>query len=153
VTKRPGRGGWLAILACAGLCGCDKPDPDPPAPPVDTTIPEPRPATITGELSYPSDYIPEDMRVCAEDVTSRKRNCDARFTTRNGRRLYTLTVLPGSYRVYAETRDMTDYKAYYSEAVVCGLSVDCVSHEPITLKLSAGENRGKVHPQDWYARN
>jgi hypothetical protein len=128
------------------------PAPGSPAATSSIRIPEPRPATITGELSYPSDYIPEDMRVCAEDVALRKRNCDARFTTRNGRRLYTLTMPPGSYLVYAETRDMPDYKAYYSEAVVCGLSVDCLSHEPIMLELRAGENRSKVHPQDWYAR-
>ena len=151
MTGRSGGGWWLAMLACGGLASCDKPDPGPPAQPIDTTIPEPRPATITGELSYPSDYIPEDMRVCAVETQSQKRNCVARFTTRNGRRLYTLTVAPGSYRVYAETQNMPGYKAYYTEAVVCGLSVDCLSHEPITLELRPGENRGKVHPQDWYA--
>jgi hypothetical protein len=47
---------------------------------------------------------------------------------------------------------MPDYKAYYSEAVVCGLSVNCLSNEPITLELPPGENRSKVHPHDWYAR-
>lgn len=119
--------------------------------PVDTTIPEPKPATISRELGYPSDYIPEDMRVCAEEVGSDRRICDARFTSREDRRLYTLKVPASSYRVYAQTRDQPDYKAYYTEAVVSGLSVDCRSHEPITLDLRAGGTRAKVNPQDWYA--
>ena len=140
----------VGILACAALLGCDNPAPDAPARPVDTTIPEPKPATITGELGYPSDYIPEDMRVCAERVGTSDKKCDARFSVQKGRRIYTLTVPPGNYRVYAETRDWPDYKAYYTEAVVCGLSVDCPSHEPITLELLAGDTRTKVDPQDWY---
>lgn len=90
------------------------------------------------------------MRVCAESMEAAKPKCDARFTTRNGRRLYTLTVPPGGYRVYAETRDMPGYKAYYTDAVVCGLSVDCLSHAPIRLDLRPGETRDKVDPQDWY---
>jgi hypothetical protein len=149
-TWLPARLAVWAILAPAGLVACDKADPSLPTGPVDTTIPEPRPATITGKLSYPSDYIPEDMRVCAERTESPDRNCSAAFKVSNGRRLYTLTVPAGSYRIYAETRAWPGYKAYYTEAVTCGLGINCSSHEPITVKVASGEKRAEINPQDWY---
>jgi len=42
------------------------------------------------------------------------------------------------------------YKAYYSEFVTCGLSVDCASHEPIIVEVKSGQTTDGVNPQDWY---
>jgi len=43
-----------------------------------------------------------------------------------------------------------DYKAYYSEFVTCGLSVNCPSHKPIPVAVKTGETVNDIDPQDWY---
>jgi len=69
---------------------------------------------IEGELSYPSDYIPKDMVVCAEEVSSGKLHCNSKKKAGKTVVSYTLDVPAGRYRVYAQTNDMPDVRAYYS---------------------------------------
>jgi hypothetical protein len=141
-------GGVAAIATALLLSACEE-QKKPGA--IDTTIPEPKPASPSGKLSYPSDYIPDDLRVCAESVSPNASHCDARIEEKNGSRVYRLTVPPGQYRVYAQTSDMAGYKAYYTKAVICGLSVDCPDHSPVVLDVKPGESRNEVDPGDWYA--
>lgn len=116
---------------------------------VDTTLPDDPvvPATISGNLTYPSDYIPENLQVCAEAVESKKTLCDAEKSGSS----YSLKVPPGSYRVFARAPDMAKIKAYYSEFVTCGYEQWCASHTPIVVTVAEGETRSDVHPGDWYA--
>jgi hypothetical protein len=159
-------GGWpLAMCLSAAGCGESEQVPtDPPLPretnaadrpsPEETNAAREQPsATITGELSYPSDYIPPDMVVCAEDIATGNPSCDSRTYEEAGRRFYRLSVPAGRYRVYARTGDMPDYRAYYSQAVPCGLHAGCPSHEPIVVTIGPGETRESVNPHDWYAPN
>lgn len=118
---------------------------------MDTTIPEPPPATLSGELSYPSDYMPQDMKVCAESLSSGASHCGAQFHESGRRRLYRLSVPAGRYRVYALTAETPNYRAYYTDAVPCGLSVECTSHKPIIVGVEAGETKEGIDPADWYA--
>lgn len=112
-------------------------------------------ATIEGSLSFPSEFIPEDMKICAEDIGtgSRQLYCtsqhiaDRRFGNGVG---YRLRVPQGAYYVYATTNALRDYRAYYSEFVICGLEVSCPSHEPIGIKVTAGKTMSGVDPADWY---
>jgi len=123
-----------------------------------TATPEPTPvsstATISGSLSFPSETIPP-MSVCAENLETSEEICtserieDERFTFRVG---YKLTVPPGSYHVYASIPN-DSYRAYYNQFVVCGLSIDCPSHQPITVNVAAGETVTGIDPQDWYNRS
>jgi hypothetical protein len=114
---------------------------------------------ITGRLSYPSDFDFPQMIVCAEAINSRRIHCtDKRVVNRRrGRVSYKLTVPAGSYYVFAtivngaETAESyRGYKAYYSEFVKCGLSVNCPSHEPVTVTLRAGQTLAGIDPGDWY---
>lgn len=109
-------------------------------------------ATITGELSYPSDGIPDDLRVCALSLSTREAHCTTRKTRRGRATRYALKVPPGSYHVYATTAEWSGPPAYYSEFVTCGVHVNCPSHKPITVTVKAGERRDGVHPGDWYAQ-
>jgi len=108
--------------------------------------------TIEGSLSFPSEGIPEDLQVCAQNQDTKELYCtnehiqDSKYTYGFG---YTLDVPAGIYLVYASVPNM-DYKAYYSEFVTCGLSVDCSSHETIPVEVKAGETTSDVDPQDWY---
>lgn len=114
---------------------------------------EARKGTIEGSLSYPSESIPEDMKVCAEDIVTTKQYCtdtqipDQKYTYGEG---YKIEVPASSYYVFATTKIMGDYKAYYSEFVTCGLSVDCLSHQPIKVTVEAGQTTSNIDPQDWY---
>jgi hypothetical protein len=122
---------------------------------------EPKPGVIEGSLSYPSEFIPDDMTICAENLatkqiySTRKHLKAKKYQYKVG---YKLTVPPGDYQVYAYLPDPAkwgagfpkDYRAYYSEFVKCGQTADCKSHAPITVKVKSGETVSSVDPQDWY---
>lgn len=107
---------------------------------------------IEGSLNYPSSGIPDNLFVCAqsldnlEDVYCTYNQLeDAMYQYGLG---YQLEVPVGDYHVYAQTAD-SDYKAYYSDFVTCGLSVECSSHKPITIAVKSGETNW-ADPHDWY---
>ena len=118
--------------------------------------------TITGSLGYPSESIPP-MGVCAEAVEGIDQYCTykiiegERFTYGYG---YELTVPPDDYYVFAhlitkgnEQIGYTDEdKAYYSDFVACGLSVECSSHEPIAVSIGRNDNAQGIDPIDWYVQ-
>lgn len=119
----------------------------------DTEIPQT--ATISGSVSYPSEYIPDTMTVCAENAFTYEEYCseslieDDSYVYGYG---YALTVPAGSYYVYAVVPDLDpEYKAYYDEYVTCGMSIECDSHLPIMVTVLAGQEATEVDPMDWYA--
>jgi hypothetical protein len=104
--------------------------------------------SIAGALSYPSDYDFPRMLVCAEAVNLKSIHCtDKRIRNRrSGKFTYRLSVPAGSYFVFATivngeepAEGYRGYKAYYSEFVKCGLSVNCPSHEPVKITVRAGQ--------------
>jgi hypothetical protein len=117
---------------------------------------------ITGALSYPSDFDFPRMIVCAEAVNSKHIHCtDKRVLNRRRNKMtYKLTVPAGSYYVFAtivngeaEVESYRGYKAYYSEFVKCGVSINCPSHEPIKVMVRAGQTVAGIDPGDWYVDN
>jgi hypothetical protein len=114
---------------------------------------------IEGSLSYPSSGIPENLIVCAQNLKTDKTYCtqghigDPRYLYGVG---YKLIVAPGTYYLYSHLREpdfptgYQDYKAYYSEAVVCGLTVECGDHTPIPVTVAPGQRLQNINPIDWY---
>lgn len=112
------------------------------------TATEPSLGTITGELGYPSEYIPP-LRVVAFDVNS----ADYYYVeTLLNQSTYEITDLPaGTYHVLAYVRDEgPGISAGYSQAVPCGLTVDCNDHSLIDVLVYPGEVTEGVDPIDYY---
>lgn len=140
----------LGILMTCLLIGSSPTQPQASAPPT---------GVITGALSYPSDFDFPRMIVCAETVGSKRIHCtDKRLVNRRSRKVtYKLRVPAGDYHVFATIVNDDDpaeayrgYKAYYSEFVTCGLSINCPSHEPIKVTVRAGRTSAGINPGDWY---
>ena len=109
---------------------------------------------ITGELRYPScNKTAPGLEVCAEAVGSRDTTaCTSDFeATEAGELTYTLDVPAGRYLVFARTPIVRggQYRAYFSQAVRCGLEVGCDDHAPIEIGVRPGQTVSGVHPSDW----
>ena len=121
----------------------------------------PQTGVIEGSLSYPSEFIPPDITICAENLATKKLSCTnqhlkaKKYQYKVG---YKLEVPPGDYQVYAYLPDPArygasypkDYRAYYSEFVKCGMTENCPSHAPILIRVKSGETVSGIDPQDWY---
>ena len=119
---------------------------------------------ITGPLSYPSDGIPPEIRICAEAVGSDKITCtDKHFddSASPSGKAYRLDVAAGRYKVFSVLPEGTEfdpsssahYRAYYSDFVTCGLEASCKSHQPIEVEVAPGATVVNIGPNDWYAPN
>jgi hypothetical protein len=115
---------------------------------------------IEGSLSYPSEFIPDDMTICAENLATKKIYCTNKHLTAKKYRYkvgYKLTVPTGNYHVFAQLPDPArygatmpkDYRAYYSQFVKCGMSVECKDHTPIVVTVKSGATARGVDPWDW----
>lgn len=110
------------------------------------------PGTIQGQLSFPSEVVPQ-QRICAVEINTNAELCTEIYEDNN----YSLSVPAGTYNVYAtvianpENPDtLSTTRAYYSEFVTCGLLATCPSHEPIDVTVNSGEITSDVDPGDWY---
>jgi hypothetical protein len=88
----------------------------------------PERGVIEGSLSYPSEFIPDDMTICAENQATKKIYCTNKHLKGKKYRYkvgYKLEAPAGHYHVYAQLPDPArygagyakDYRAYYSEFV------------------------------------
>jgi hypothetical protein len=105
--------------------------------------------TIEGALLFPACDTPQDLEVCAED-TKGKLTCTSKLRVLDHTLAYALEVPAGEYRVFARTESsLPGVRAYYTEAVRCGMDVSCEDHTPLFVTVKAGAHLTKVHPADW----
>jgi hypothetical protein len=104
--------------------------------------------SISGTLSYPSEYLPA-QRVVAFNMDSKEW-----FAIEvDHDSSYVLDGLPpGSYYVVAYAIDTENAGAGgYTQAVSCGLSVNCKDHSLVSVSVKAGDMLQNINPTDWYA--
>lgn len=115
------------------------------------------PGGISGGLSYPSEFIPP-LRVVAFRLENGQPNGEFNFImTSENQTAYQIDGLaPGQYWVVAYTIPAGDgipqgLAGGYSQAVPCGLSVECSDHSLKAVDVQAGQLTGGIDPADWYA--
>lgn len=104
---------------------------------------------ISGNLGYPSSYIPPLVIVATNANTAQWYY----IATAENTVAYTFTDLPpGEYTVIAYVAgESTDYGGGYTMAVLCGLSVDCTDHSLIPVIVTSGQTTPGINLTDWYA--
>lgn len=107
--------------------------------------------SISGKLSYPSEAIPP-LRIVAFRVGGEGwYSVEYPMNTFE----YTLEDLPaGTYHVVAyvlPSSTFAELAGGYSQAVVCGLSVECTDHSLVDVVVNADEDTPNINPGDWYA--
>lgn len=101
---------------------------------------------IRGDLSYPSDWIPDDLKICWRNLSTEESDCEKP----SGERSYELSLPEGEYYVWARRESDTSFRGFYSAASKCGLSVDCLSHRPLAVPVLEDQITTGVDPSDWY---
>ena len=107
--------------------------------------------SISGRLSYPSEMIPP-LRVVAFRVNSKEfRSVDVKDSDR-----YQIDNLPaGQYYVVSYVLPTAGFPAGlaggYTQAVPCGLSVNCTDHSLMAVNVESGKVSKGIDPADWYA--
>jgi hypothetical protein len=112
-----------------------------------TITPTLEPGSISGRLSYPSDFIPP-LRVVAFEVGG----YNYRFvdTVQNQNSYHITGLRPGVYHVVAYVMDGS-LAGGYTQAVPCGLAVGCNDHSLIDVTVEARMDTPSINPADWYA--
>ena len=103
--------------------------------------------SITGSLSYPSEFIPP-LRVFAFQVGSKNYFY---VDTAENQNTYQIDNLPtGYYQIVAYIQN-GKLAGGYTQAVPCGLSVDCPNHDLLEVPVNSGQVVTGIDPADWYA--
>lgn len=131
-------------------------------PPAETDIPASTPlpsetkqppatGSISGALSYPSEFIPPQRVVATNIFTGENYYVDTELNQSE----YTIEdVPPGTYHVIAyilnEDGTTEDFAGGYTEMVPCGYSTDCNDHSLLDVVVLPGEETVNIDPGDWY---
>lgn len=106
--------------------------------------------TVTGSVCYPGEAIPA-MTAYFEDQASGKVS---QLAISENQDSYSIELDPGEYLAYAYREGQSiNIGGIYSQAVACGLSVDCSDHDPLVFTIQAGETTSGVDICDWYAQD
>ena len=109
---------------------------------------EPAPAlagTVTGTVCYPSEFIP------AMHAYFRNANTGelTELAIAENQTAYRFELPAGTYEAFAYLQS-GELGGSYSQAVVCGLSVECVDHSLVAFDIQAGQTTEKIDLCDWY---
>jgi len=106
-----------------------------------------RSGIISGQLGYPSEFIPP-LRVVAFNST------DGTYSwvdTLQNQQYYEIKGLtPGDYRVVAYYRGY-NMAGGYTNFVLCGFAPGCNDHSLKSVHIDAGTSAANINPSDWYA--
>jgi hypothetical protein len=118
--------------------------------PLPAGVSAPTTGRIEGTLSYPSEGIPP-LVVYARNVATGETLVVA---TEENQQSYVIEDVPaGSYHVFAWVSDGNSLGGAYTQAVLCGLTVECTDHTLIEVPVQAGALTAGIHIADWYEQS
>jgi len=153
-----------AILALRGEPRAAAPSATPTATSAASTSPAPTTSataamgTVTGQLGYPSEFIPA-LAIYALPVSDLGDGRHVIFTERSGVApagsvTYTMQVPAGTYYLVAYSREApagATIAGAYTRYVTCGLQPPCADHSLIPVTVTVGETVTGIDIRDWYA--
>ncbi|MCB9136355.1 MAG: PD40 domain-containing protein [Anaerolineales bacterium] len=110
---------------------------------------EPAPAdtgTVDGKICYPSEVIPA-MDAYFRNTQTGALTSLAIAETQN---TYSLALPEGTYEAFAYTQN-GELGGSYSQAVLCGLGVECLDRTLVPFEVHPGETTENIDLCDWYA--
>lgn len=102
---------------------------------------------VEGSVCYPSSFIPEMT------VYLQKEGSSDPVTVPIGlnQMAFSAELEAGAYTAYAWLPDFS-FGGSYSQAVACGLSVECTDHSLVSFDVAPGELTGGISVCDWYGQ-
>jgi len=126
------------------------------APPAATALPasatpEPAPldGSVSGKVCFPSEPPLPEMTLFFENSVS---NEIISLPHTDGTGVYALDLPPGNYIAYAWRPGESPLGGSYSQAVPCGLTVNCTDHSLLPFDVLPGENTPDIDLCDWYGQ-
>jgi hypothetical protein len=105
---------------------------------------------VMGKICVPGSFIPSMTAYFQNDVTGAITEMQIGENQTN----YTFELEPGEYIAFAYPQERSSsLGGMYSEAVPCGLSVECTDHTPLVFAILPGETTDRIDICDWYAQD
>jgi hypothetical protein len=117
-------------------------------PPLSDTAQNPTTGTVSGQICYPSEPPLPPMTLYFQEVNSSEM---ITIEHADGTGTYSTELPAGTYVAYA-WRAGYELGGSYSEAVPCGLAVDCTDHSLIQFQVAGGSNVTGIDICDWYGQ-
>jgi hypothetical protein len=141
----------LAIAAAAcrlpipGATPTEAPAPTPTTPPTSTEPPGGA-GPVEGAICFPSEPPLPPMTLYFAEQTS---GAVTSLPHSDGTGHYSVDLAPGIYTAYAYAEGL-EIGGSYSQAVLCGLSVDCTDHSLVPFEVAADTPTDGIDICDWY---
>jgi hypothetical protein len=116
-------------------------------PPTDTATPTPAEGVVTGKVCFPSEPPLPEMTLYFEDISS-GTVISAPHTDGTG--TYETQLPPAIYVAYAWRDEDFAIGGSYSQAVPCGLSVECDNHNLLPFTVEPASTTTGIDICDWY---
>jgi len=102
---------------------------------------------VEGKMCYPSSFIPEMTLYLESADTAEVIEVPIALNQQD----FSAELEAGSYTAYAWLQDLS-FGGSYSQAVGCGLSVECTDHSLVVFDVTAGQTTSGIEVCDWYGQ-
>jgi hypothetical protein len=106
---------------------------------------------VTGRICFRTSEIPA-MTVFFQESEEADEKETYELKVDAGQSSYSIDLAPGKYIAFAWVQDYS-LGGLYSEAVPCGMGIECTDHKAITFEVKAGDKIEGIDICDWYAFN
>jgi|GEM_PF-2013845 len=105
--------------------------------------------SVSGRLGYPGENIPQ-LEVYFINQDSKNKNVTI-ITSYNQSEYFLQGLADGKYIAVAYVKDQPETSGAYTEAVLCGLTIECTDHSPVVFEIKDGNAAKNIYITDWYA--